>query len=212
LPPALGAVTYGFVWLAGIGSFSTARLIAGREATVHLRLPVLIALLATLGFLQGVIFALGEELGWRGFLVPELARVSSFTATAMISGAAWSVYHYPLILFADYNSGTPIWFALLAFTWQVIAGSLVFAWLRLRSGSLWTGVILHASHNVFIQQILDPLTRDTGRTKYVTTEFGVGLALAYSILSLYFWRRRNEVQEQRLTTGTRTVEPEPAQA
>ena len=86
------------------------------------------------------------------------------------------------------------------------------AWLRLRSGSLWTGVILHASHNVFIQEILDPLTMDTGRTKYVTTEFGVGLAIAYSILALYFWRRRDEVQEQKLTTGTRTVEPEPAQA
>jgi hypothetical protein len=30
-------------------------------------------------------------------------------------------------------------------------------------------------------------------TRYVTTEFGVGLALAYTILALYFWRRRGDV-------------------
>ena len=86
-------------------------------------------------------------------------RYTSFTKTALISGAAWSVYHYPLIVFADYNSGTPTWFALLAFTWMVVASSFVYAWLRLKSGSLWTAVILHASHNLYIQDIFDPLNR-----------------------------------------------------
>ncbi|HXO18624.1 MAG TPA: CPBP family intramembrane glutamic endopeptidase, partial [Thermoanaerobaculia bacterium] len=150
---------------------------------------------ATAGLLPSIVFALGEELGWRGFLVPELARMTSFTKTALISGAAWSVYHFPLILFANYNNGTPKGYALLVFTWMVVAVSFVIAWLRLKSGSLWTAVILHASHNLFIQDIFDPLTKDRGITKYVTTEFGVGLALVYSVAAWYCWRRRGELAQ-----------------
>lgn len=194
IPPALGAVVYGIVWMTGIGSFTAAGLNIGKDAGAHISLPLTLVVLATAGLLQGVVFTLGEEIGWRGFLVPELARVSSFTGTALISGAAWSVYHYPLILFADYNSPAPKWFALIVFTWMIVASAVVSAWLRLKSGSLWPAVILHASHNLFIQEIFDPSTVDRGLTKYVTTEFGVGLALAYTIVALYFWRRRGEAR------------------
>ncbi len=191
LPPALGAVIYGLVWTTGFGTFNAAGLTQQMGAPIPL--PATLALIATLGLILSAIFALGEEIGWRGFLVPELAQVTSFTQTALISGAAWSVYHYPLILFADYNSGAPKWFALLVFTWMVVASSFVYAWLRLRSGSVWTGVILHGSHNLFIQQVFDQLTKDEGLTRYVTTEFGVGLAIGYSLVAFYFWRRRGEL-------------------
>jgi membrane protease YdiL (CAAX protease family) len=126
-------------------------------------------------------------------LVPELFRVSSFTTTALVGGAVWSVYHYPQILFADYGSGVPKWFGMIAFTWMVVASGFVYAWLRLKSGSVWPAVFLHASHNLFIQQVFDPLTSDRGPTKYVTTEFGIGLALGYSFLAWYAWRRRGEL-------------------
>ena len=191
LPPAFGAVVYGLVWLSGIGAFTTAELT--KQLGVALPVPALLGLVVTVGLLSALVFALGEEIGWRGFLVPELARVASLTQTALISGAAWSVYHYPLILFADYNSRTPKWFALVVFTWMVVASSFTYAWLRLRSGSVWTGVILHASHNLYIQQVFDLLTKDEGITKYITGEFGVGLAIVYSIVACYFWRRRGEV-------------------
>ncbi len=193
LPPAVGIVVYGLVWLVGIGTFTAAGLRLSNEVSEQIPLPVTIALLATAGVLSGAVFALGEEVGWRGFLVPELAQVTSFRNTALISGAAWAVYHYPLILFGNYSGGVPTWFALPVFTWMVLASSFVYAWLRLKSGSVWTGVIAHASHNLFIQQIFDPLTTDHRLTTYVTTEFGVGLALAYTILAIYFWRRRGEV-------------------
>ena len=193
LPPALALAVYGGVWLTGIGSLTSAVLAAEARRSM-LSLPAMLIVLVTLGLVQGAIFTLGEELGWRGFLVPELARISSFTRTALISGAAWSVYHYPLIVFADYNSGTPAWFALPVFTWMVVASSFVYAWLRLKSGSLWTTVILHASHNLFVQEVFDPLTKDRGTTKYFTTEFGLGLAVAYTVAAFYFWKRRAEVE------------------
>src|SRR5213079_1561718 len=45
-------------------------------------LPVLFLFLATVGMLGSCLSALGEELGWRGFLVPQLAKVTSFPRVA----------------------------------------------------------------------------------------------------------------------------------
>jgi membrane protease YdiL (CAAX protease family) len=197
LPPVMALVVYGLVWVTGIGGVSGEPLTAAvaRGAGVKLPLPAVLGMLATVGFLQSMVFALGEELGWRGLLVPELAGVTSFTNVALISGAVWSVYHYPLILFSNYTSGAPRWYALLAFTAMVIASSFVFAWFRLRSGSVWTAVILHASHNLFIQEIFDPMTVDRGITKYITTEFGAGLTVAYCIAAWICWRKRGELEQ-----------------
>jgi membrane protease YdiL (CAAX protease family) len=169
------------------------------EATGRtLSLPL--ALLATVVFVfpPSLFAALGEEIGWRGLLVPELAKRHRFTITALVSGIIWSIYHYPAILFADYNSAAPLWYAMAMFTLMAIAASFSFAWLRLKSGSLWTPAILHASHNLFVQAIFDKMTlADFGLTPYLTTEFGVGLAIGYGLVAIYFWRRRGEVEELR---------------
>jgi len=185
LPLLGGLLIYGIVWLTGFGGF--------KGALSHRPLPVSLFLLATVGFLINAVYALGEELGWRGLLVPELAKVTGFGGTAAISGAVWILYHYPLILFGDYHSATPRWWALLFFTLDIAAASVGFAWLRLRSGSVWTGVILHASHNLFLQEVFDPLTVDKGKTQYWTTEFGLGITLFYGAVAWWCWRRRGEL-------------------
>ena len=97
----------------------------------------------------------------RGFLVPELAKATSFTKLSLISGVIWAAWHSPILLFADYNAGTNRWYALACFSVMVVSISFVFAWMRLKSGSLWTGAILHASHNLFVQGVFDQLMRDT---------------------------------------------------
>jgi uncharacterized membrane protein YciS (DUF1049 family) len=52
---------------------------------------------------------------------------------------------------------------------------------------------LHASHNLFVQSVFDAMTLDFGLSPYLTTEFGAGLAIAYLLVALYYWRRRGEV-------------------
>lgn len=185
LPLVGGLLVYGIAWLTGLGGF--------KGALSHRPLPVSLFLLATVGFLLGAVFTLGEELGWRGLLVPELAKVTSFGGTAAVSAAVWVLYHYPLILFGEYHSAAPRWWALLFFTLGIAAFSVMFAWLRLRSGSVWTGVILHASHNLFLQEVFDPLTVNRGKTEYWTTEFGLGIALFYGVVAYLCWRRRGEL-------------------
>jgi membrane protease YdiL (CAAX protease family) len=74
-----------------------------------------------------------------------------------------------------------------------LAGRFVFAWMRLESGSLWTGVFLHASHNLFIQSILTPLTIDTGNTKWAIDEFGFALPITAMVAAVIVWRMRAQV-------------------
>ena len=142
----------------------------------------------TIGLAMNSAFALGEELGWRGFLVPKLAEKYSFTRTAIISGIIWASWHTPLIIFADYNGGTPTLYSIACFMVMVVGISFPLAWLRLRSGSVWPAMLLHASHNLFIQGFFDRVTVDTGVTKYLLSEFGAVLALAAAITGWLFWR------------------------
>ncbi len=203
VPLAGGILVYGVAWLTGLAGF--------KGATTQRPLWISLLLLATLGFLINVVLALGEELGWRGLLVPELAKVTSFGWTAAISAAVWVLYHYPLILFADYHSSAPRWWSLLFFTLDISAASVGFAWMRLRSGSVWTGVILHASHNLFLQEVFDPLTVDKGKTQYWTTEFGLGMFLFYGIVAWWCWRHRGELPGRKGEAGgpveARTLTP-----
>jgi len=49
---------------------------------------------------------------------------------------------------------TPLWYRLTCFTVTLTSVSFAFSWLRIRSGSLWTGVLLHAMHNTLNKGIL----------------------------------------------------------
>jgi membrane protease YdiL (CAAX protease family) len=149
---------------------------------------------ATIGVIQNCATTLGEEIGWRGFLVPELAKRFSFTTTSVLSGVIWALWHVPIILFAGYNAGTG-WYGLAVVSANMIGLCFVLTWLRLKSGSLWTGVILHASSNHFIQTFFDPMTAYTGRTKYILGEFGIGFTVVVAALAAYFWTRRAELAQ-----------------
>ena len=176
-----------FALSAFMQSQATAYAFAGnpRFAMFLLAIPIF----ATFGVITSLTSALGEEIGWRGFLLPRLTAKFGIGGGCLLSGGIWAVWHFPLLLFADYNSGTPKPFALGCFTVMVIGVGFQMAWLRLQSGSLWPCAMLHASHNLFIQQILDALTAPTGKALYVTTEFGVGLAITCGITAYLLWRR-----------------------
>ena len=183
LPLAYATVAYGAVWtvgLGGVGSF-----------------PLNVPLFVVAGTVQTCLTALGEELGWRGLLVPELAKLTDFTRTSLVSGAIWALWHVPLILLADYNSGTPKAYAVFCFVVMVVGISLPLAWLRLRSGSVWTAVLMHGSHNLWIQGFFDSVTIDTGQTRWFTTEFGALLAIVSVVLAFVFWRLRDRVHSAR---------------
>ena len=187
IPIGYALPVYLMVWLTGLGAFDLSMLprIATDFGWKHLSpaptLFLFVLITATLGMVSKLSRALGEEIGWRGFLVPELSKVVGFPGIGLISGLMWAAYHYPVLLFADYNAGAPAWYSLTCFTIMAVSGSFIMAWLTLRARSLWPAAILHASHNLFIQSILTPLTKDTGPTKFITDEFGIGLVITVTV-------------------------------
>jgi membrane protease YdiL (CAAX protease family) len=199
IPLLYATIAYVIVWSSGLGGFPNLETMQQLVSRMGLRTSpavstvVYVLLVGSFGLIQSLARALGEEIGWRGFLVPELFKTMGFTSTALISGVVWSCWHYPILIWGDYNAGTPTWYGLTCFTVMVVAISFVFAWMRLKSGSLWTGAMLHASHNLYVQGIFTPLTRNTGKTAWYIDEFGAALPLVAVAFAVYFWRRRKEL-------------------
>ncbi len=177
LPISYGIAVYLPVWALQLGEFAGASmlLVAVLSAVWHLPLHLF--------------FAAGEELGWRGVLVPNLASVADARYVAFLPGAIWALWHYPDILFFDYNVGTPYLFALICFSVSLIGQGAFLSWLRLASGSVWPPVIFHGVHNSVILGIFDRVTEPTALTVYVTTEFGIGLAVIGAVVGYVFWSR-----------------------
>ncbi|UJP08702.1 CPBP family intramembrane metalloprotease [Microbacterium sp. KUDC0406] len=89
--------------------------------------------------------AFGEELGWRGFLVPALRRYGTWTAL-LVSGAIWGLWHAPVILLG-YNFGRTDITGVLLMTGGCMAWGVLFGWTRLRTGSMWPAVFAHGALN-----------------------------------------------------------------
>ena len=199
IPLLYATIGYLIIWIFGFGGFPNQEFMGqlvdrmGLKASPTVSTVVYLFLSGTVGLVNSLANALGEEIGWRGFLVPELFKNMGFTATALFSGIIWALWHYPVLIGADYNAGTPAWYGLICFTVMVLAISFIFAWMRLKSGSLWTAALLHASHNLYVQSIFTPLTHNSGNTPWFIDEFGVVLPIVTIAFAIFFWSRRGEL-------------------
>jgi membrane protease YdiL (CAAX protease family) len=165
-PLSVCGIIQGALWLSGLSTMQSDLRDVGVGSSIQL----------ALGFLFSVLGALGEEIGWRGFLAPLLARRLGFSVLLWCSWLPWFLFYFWLFFFAgSYSPG--------AFGLQVLTiGSLLFGlnvllvWLRLRTGSLWPPVIFHALHNLLV---FNPVTLGLSHGPLLTGELGLGLACGY---------------------------------
>jgi membrane protease YdiL (CAAX protease family) len=192
------SIGYGAVWATGLGGFPNGETVGSLKAA--LGIPSLSTsqvvllwtfLTLTAGSVRGVAGGLGEQIGWSGFLSPRLAERFGFTRAAFITGAVWATWHLPILFFADYDTASPVWFFLPCFVIELLGLSVIILWLRLRSGSVWPGALVHASFNLWNQDFFTPLTAPRGAiTNYTIDESGFMLPIVISITAYLFWRRR----------------------
>ncbi|MFT4053783.1 MAG: CPBP family intramembrane metalloprotease [Novosphingobium sp.] len=202
-PLAVCSATYGRVYAFGLGGFpnldtvNTLRVSLGwPTAGTWAAVSGWFVLFATTGFVRGVAASLGEEIGWRGFLAPILHYRLGFTGGALMTGALWAVWHFPIILFSNYNNATPWWFAIPCFVVEVMSLAVIMSWIRLRSGSLWTGALAHASINLFNQGFFVPLTSSCGAiTAYAIDESGAVLPFVLSATAVFVWTKRHSLDD-----------------
>jgi len=103
IPLTYSALIYGAVWLSGLGGFYDPVFVKRLVESFGLGpLPPWAAIIlyflftATLAVIRGTATVLGEEIGWRGYLVPEFAKTHSFLTTAAVTGLIWAFWHYPV--------------------------------------------------------------------------------------------------------------------
>lgn len=165
-------------WLFGLGEFRGGWYFLTRLFLLLPHLPL------------SLLFAAGEELGWRGVLVPNLARAFGFTTAALVPGPVWAIWHWPDILLFGYRTEAGAVYSMLFFSLSLVGLGVFLTWLRLASGSLWPPVVFHGVHNVLIWSVFEAAT-DNGRfTVYFTTEFGVGLSIGAAIIGYLCWTSR----------------------
>jgi membrane protease YdiL (CAAX protease family) len=195
LPIGISLIAYGLVWISGLADVYGEEVMNYRWARMlgfQTPVTVIAGLLSKmfLGFLLTFILVLGEEIGWSGFLTPKLSKVSSVPVTSLIVGGYWAIWHYPAIIGNFYGYGTPLWIALPGFTLVVIGSSFLRTVLRLKSGSLWVGVILHASDNVYLMGIFHDITVKKEYIDYLISETGMFMGIVYIIVAIIFWKNQ----------------------
>lgn len=200
VPVGYSIVTYLLIWLTGVGIFYNSEFVKDTASSIGISglsaggvIIIYFLFTGTFGLIRTSANALGEEIGWRGFLVPELSKKYSYLKTSFITGLIWAVWHYDVLIFGDYNNDTPLWFGLSCFTIMVVSSSFIYTWFRLKSGSLFPCVILHASHNLYIQRIFTPLTKPTNLTPWFIDEFGLILPIVTTCFAIYFFNKRHEL-------------------
>ena len=99
----------------------------------------------TIAPLFNMLFAMGEELGWRGFLLPKLLPLGEWKAI-LISSIIWGFWHAPAIMQGLNYPDYPIAGIFMMVVFTVLLG-VIFSWLYLNTKSPWTPALAHGAVN-----------------------------------------------------------------
>lgn len=156
------------------------------------------------------VLSFGEELGWRAYLLPKLVEhfagasaedpahtsrryAAAVCKAALLIGVIWGVWHWPARLLF---SGMPILHLLLDLV-PMCSVSLLFAWVTLRSGSMWPAALGHSAYN---QALALPIYSVKGPANPLLGPAPSGLigSIGYIILALVllFSRRASAGEEE----------------
>jgi membrane protease YdiL (CAAX protease family) len=175
-PIVIGLPVYGIAWMTGLASFAPR---PGGVATQFASASpvaafvVMLAVAATLGTIVGILTAAGEEIGWRGYMLTRLIH-AGIPYPVLASGVIWGLWHVPIVLGVGYAAGpSPAASAVLLVVLATAFG-VVFARLRLQTGSVWPAIVLHGAWNSIIQSAFDA-ARTGGDNSACTMERRGGL-------------------------------------
>jgi membrane protease YdiL (CAAX protease family) len=138
---------YLFAWLwplVGVGIVVAVASALG-IAPVRSDVTSMLVVSALAGSLIATPLFFGEEFGWRGYLQLRLADGRPLPA-AVVTGLIWGVYHYPVIL-VGFEGFENALLGLIVFPITTVLLSIVFGWLRARTGSVWVTCLAHSTTN-----------------------------------------------------------------
>jgi membrane protease YdiL (CAAX protease family) len=156
-------------------------------------------------------FALAEEIGIRGYLLPKLLPLWRRWAL-LLSGLVWATWHLPLILLTPvFPMGNEL-ISLPLFYGTVVAASFFYGYMRIYTGSVWPSSIAHAVHNA-AWGVLGTLTATSYPlivNKYLVGDYGllilVGAVIASVLVARLLRGGIDEAQETESAAQTTPVQ------
>ncbi len=122
----------------------------GEIMTGDKRYPFVYPLMAIVSGTFISIGGLGEELGWRGYMMPKLLKITSKHKAILLGGIIWGVWHWPLT-YMGHNFGTDYkgypYLGFAAMCLLCIVSGTVLTYLTIKSGSIWPAAVFHAVGN-----------------------------------------------------------------
>lgn len=189
------SIAYALIWLLSFGELINSETIQQwydelgiDNSNQTIAIIVMIFLLLTVGVIKNLGSTLGEEIGWRGFLIFELRKVMPFKTLTLVSGLIWAVWHYPLINLI-FGKSENLLLHIIAFTIMIIGISVILAYYTFKSNSLWPAALYHSIHNIYIQKICTPITISNHKTIFWIDEFGLMIPIITSLFAIYFWKK-----------------------
>jgi membrane protease YdiL (CAAX protease family) len=133
LPGVAGLAGYWIAAQAGLIAVDTAMLMGALAG-------------AAIGIGTACISAVGEEIGWRGFLWPLTRRRLTFIPATLVVTAIWWLYHVPIVIVGWYGSmeGLP------AFTVAILGFGAFVGVITERSRGIWASVLAHGTWNALV--------------------------------------------------------------
>jgi len=159
IPMVICGITYCIAWLSGIARFQHPEggmlepiynILGLQYLTAPFSFIYLVVLSGILGSLLSLIPVLGEEMGWRGYMLTRLVD-AEFSRPILISGLIWATWHVPIVIAGLYVEGTSVVLSVLGIYFCIVPFSYITAYLRLNTGSVWPSVIIHTTWNAIIQ-------------------------------------------------------------
>lgn len=125
--------------------------------------------------LLNMLLALGEEIGWRGFLYPQLKARFGRRKGWLLGGAIWGAWHWPLIWLIGYEygaaAGNPKGYFGFPFTGMALFCLITVGWgilhdrLYEKSGSIWVPALFHGAVNAAAALPLSVCITNTGAVR-----------------------------------------------
>ncbi|MCF7832295.1 MAG: CPBP family intramembrane metalloprotease [Candidatus Marinimicrobia bacterium] len=138
---------------------------------------LIIGLVANLTF--PIIMMLGEEYGWRSYLLPKLLPLG-FGKANIILGVIWGLWHAPVILMG-YNYGLYTWIGVLLFVLVTTMLGTLFNYLYVRGNSVLLVAVGHGWFNGLVPSVI-LLTGFMGKETIIAPLGLIGLAVMLVLL------------------------------
>lgn len=136
-----------------------------------------------------ITYGIGEETGWRGYLLPHLQAKYSALTSSLIVGLFWAAWHAPMFLY-DENLIAMGPFGTISWVIGLMFGSVLQTWLYNNTeGSVLMTAIWHGTFNTF--------TAAAGQAASVTSGIISMLVMVLVVIIVIIYKPRNLSRSER---------------